>query len=320
MKKILVTGCAGFIGSQFVKKIINKYKVYGIDNFDTYYSINLKKKRIFDLKKNKNFIFKKIDITNFKKLENLINKKNFEYVFHFAAQAGVRYSIINPKKYTLTNITGTINLLDCLKNKKVKKIFLSSSSSVYGENKKFPLIEKENLSPINHYAYTKVINEQTGKYYSESFNLNIYMLRFFTVYGKWGRPDMFLFKLFKSAIKKNFFELNNNGNHERDFTYVEDVCEILLKVMKKKINKKYDVYNICSNNPVNIRKIISYLKNNVNLNLYIKNISRNKLDVLKTHGSNDKILNLVGSFKFTKYQDVIEDIYKWYKSNKIYRF
>ena len=320
MKKILITGCAGFIGSQFTKKVVKNYKVIGIDNFDPYYSTKLKKKRIQDLKKNKNFTFKNLDITNFKKLDDIIRKHNFEYVFHFAAQAGVRYSVINPNKYTHTNIVGTINLLDCFKNKKLKKIFLASSSSVYGESKRFPLKETEKLFPINHYAYTKLINEETGKYYSKNFNKNIYMLRFFTVYGKWGRPDMFLFKLFKSIFKKNYFDLNNRGNHERDFTYIDDVCEILLRIMKKKINKKYDIYNICSNNPVNIRKIILYLQDQVGLNLKINNISKNKLDVLKTHGSNKKIVNFIGFKKFTKYQDVIGNIFEWYKSNKIYKF
>jgi UDP-glucuronate 4-epimerase len=320
MQKILITGCAGFIGSQFAKKLIKNYKVTGIDNFDPYYSISLKKKRIKDLNKNINFFFKNIDITDIKKLNNFIQKQTFKYVFHFAAQAGVRYSVINPNKYTSTNIVGTINLLDCLKDKKPTKIFLASSSSVYGENNKFPLKESEKLSPINHYAYTKLINEETGKYYSKNFKMSVYMLRFFTVYGKWGRPDMFLFKLFKSVFEKDFFKLNNSGHHERDFTYIDDACEILFRLMKKKIKKKYDLYNICSSNPTNIKKIIYYLEDKVGLNLKIKNISRNKLDVLKTHGSNKKVTNLIGFKKFTKYQDVIENIFKWYKSNKIYKF
>tara|TARA_B100000963_G_scaffold1809_3_gene1393 strand:- start:36398 stop:37363 length:966 start_codon:yes stop_codon:yes gene_type:complete len=319
-KKILITGCAGFIGSQFALRSLKKYDVIGIDNFDNYYSVSFKKKRVSILQKKKNFKFYKVDIRDFARLNNVIKKYKINYVFHFAAQAGVRYSKINPEKYTTTNIIGTINLLNSLKSKKVDKIFLSSSSSVYGENKKFPLNEKEKLSPINHYAFTKQVNELTGEIFSKNYNQRIYMLRFFTVYGKWGRPDMFFFKLFKSVFEKKYFKLNNNGNHDRDFTHIDDVCEILIKLMNQKINRKFGVFNICSNNPVNIKKIINYLKKKVNVKLKIKNTSRNKLDVKKTHGSNIKVLNLVGSKKFKRYEESIKDIFDWYKSNKIYKF
>ena len=320
-KKILITGCAGFIGSQFALKSLKKnFRVIGIDNLDNYYSTSLKKKRVFILKKSKNFKFYKIDIRNFKKLDNIIKNNHIDYVFHFAAQAGVRYSKIDPKKYTTTNIFGTLNLLNSLKSKKVKKIFLASSSSVYGDCKKFPLKENIKLKPINHYAFTKKINEDMGYSFSKIYNLNIYMLRFFTIYGKWGRPDMFIFKLFKSIFSKQKFKLNNSGDHERDFTYIDDGCEILLKLMKKKIKKKYDIFNICSNNPINIKKIVQFVNSKISSDIKIKNIPRNILDVKKTHGSNTKILRLVGRKKFTDYKLVIKDIFDWYKENKIYRY
>ena len=158
-----------------------------------------------------------------------------------------------------------------------------------------------------------------GYTFSKLFNLNIYMLRFFTVYGKWGRPDMFFFKIFKSIFTKKNFKLNNNGNHDRDFTYVDDSCDILLKLMNKKIKKRYDIYNICSNNPVNIKKIINFIKLNIAKDLKIVNTSRNMLDVKKTHGSNLKVLKLIGSKKFVKYQNVVKEIFDWYKQNKIYK-
>ena len=155
-KNILITGCAGFIGSQFALKSLNKkFKVIGIDNYDNYYSIPLKKKRITLLKKKKNFKFYKIDIRNFQKLNKIIKKSQIDYVFHFAAQAGVRYSKVDPKKYTTTNIIGTLNLLNSLKSKKIDNIFLASSSSVYGDCNKFPLKENILLRPINHYAIQK---------------------------------------------------------------------------------------------------------------------------------------------------------------------
>ena len=316
-KKILITGCAGFIGSQFAKKCSKKYYVIGIDNLDNYYSVAYKKMRISEIKKNKNFKFFKLDIRKQKKLSKLISKHKFSYVFHFAAQAGVRYSKIDPQKYTNTNIIGTLNLLNVLKNKKIDKIFLASSSSVYGESKKFPLKENIKLKPINHYAYTKKINEDMGYSFSKIYDMNIYMLRFFTVYGQWGRPDMFFFKLFKSIFKKHKFKLNNSGNHERDFTFIDDNCEILLNLINKKIKNKFDIFNICSNNPVNIKKIIKFIKKNVTKELNIENTPRNILDVKKTHGSNSKLLKVIGKKKFTKYQDVVNKVFNWYKEYKI---
>ena len=319
MDKILITGCAGFIGSQFSKKALKNYNVVGIDNLDNYYSTKLKIKRLKELKKNKRFIFFKIDIQNKKKLENVIKKNKFKYVFHFAAQAGVRYSIINPEKYTLTNILGTINLLNSLRHKNVKKIFLSSSSSVYGEQKKFPLAENMEIKPINHYAFTKKVNEITGKYFSDLNNMNIYILRFFTVYGQWGRPDMFFFKLFKSFHSKKKFKLNNNGNHERDLTHIDDVCEILFRLIKAKIKKKFDIFNICSNKPVNIKKIVNFINSNL-FKINIQNEPRNILDVRKTHGNNKKVLKIVNYKKFHNYKDALIRLYDWYSKNKIYKY
>ena len=318
MKKILITGVGGFIGSQLSIKLLKNYKVIGIDNLDNYYSVKLKKLRIKILKKHSNFKFYKIDIRNIKSLNNIISKNNFDYVFHFAAQAGVRYSVIKPNKYTTTNIFGTLNLLNLLKNKKIKKIFLASSSSVYGDMKKFPTKETDKLNPKNHYANTKKINEYTGYYFSKVYNLNIYMLRLFTVYGPYGRPDMFLMKLFKSIYTKDKFYLNNNGNHERDFTYIYDVVHILTKLMKIKIKKKYDIFNICSNKPLNISKLIKHINSKI-VKVKYTNISKNPLDVNKTHGSNNKVTKLINYKKFTDSKIGIKKLFEWYNVNEIYK-
>ena len=318
MKKILITGVGGFIGSQLSIKLLKNYKVIGIDNLDNYYSVKLKKLRIKILKKHSNFKFYKIDIRNIKSLNNIISKNNFDYVFHFAAQAGVRYSVIKPNKYTTTNIFGTLNLLNSLKNKKIKKIFLASSSSVYGDMKKFPTKETDKLNPKNHYANTKKINEYTGYYYSKVYNLNIYMLRLFTVYGPYGRPDMFLMKLFKSIYTKDKFYLNNNGNHERDFTYIYDVVHILTKLMKIKIKKKYDIFNICSNKPLNISKLLKHINSKI-VKVKYTNISKNPLDVNKTHGSNNKVTKLINYKKFTDAKIGIKKLFEWYNDNEIYK-
>ena len=318
MKKILITGVGGFIGSQLSIKLLKNYKVIGIDNLDNYYSVKLKKLRIKILKKHSNFKFYKIDIRNIKSLNNIISKNNFDYVFHFAAQAGVRYSVIKPNKYTTTNIFGTLNLLNLLKNKKIKKIFLASSSSVYGDMKKFPTKETDKLNPKNHYANTKKINEYTGYYFSKVYNLNIYMLRLFTVYGPYGRPDMFLMKLFKSIYTKDKFYLNNNGNHERDFTYIYDVVHILTKLMKIKIKKKYDIFNICSNKPLNISKLLKHINSKI-VKVKYTNISKNPLDVNKTHGSNNKVTKLINYKKFTDAKIGIKKLFEWYNDNEIYK-
>tara|TARA_B100000989_G_scaffold298168_1_gene286408 strand:+ start:11127 stop:12092 length:966 start_codon:yes stop_codon:yes gene_type:complete len=313
-KKILITGVVGFIGFSLAIKLLNeKHSVTGIDNFDDYYSIKLKKKRLNHLKKYKEFNFKKFDIINLNSFKCL-NKYEFDHIFHFAAQAGVRYSAINPDKYIRTNILGTINLFKFASKKKIKSTFFASSSSVYGDSKKFPLKENNNLYPKNIYATSKVVNEISAKSFSKKFNMKIYGLRFFTIYGEWGRPDMLLFKIFKCALTNRKLELNNSGNHYRDFTYINDVVEILYLLMKKKKNKYYDIYNICSNKPQNINKIISFFKTYLS-NLKILNIPKNKLDVLKTHGDNKKIIKFLKFKKFTKFESAFIRTFMWYKIN-----
>ena len=205
--KFLITGVAGFIGYSTAYRLLKDgHSIDGIDNMDNYYSINYKKKRLKNLYTFKNFKYYYVDISDQKEINTFLKKKKFDYIIHLAAQAGVRYSKINPSKYIKTNMLGFFNILEASKNKKVKKILYASSSSVYGENNKFPLNEKETLSPKSIYAITKQNNEQMADYYSREYKKNIIGLRFFTIYGEWGRPDMFLFKLFKSiCLKKKIF-------------------------------------------------------------------------------------------------------------------
>ena len=254
--KILITGTAGFIGYSLAKELLKnkKNKIHGIDNFDSYYSINLKKKRISELKKNINYKFYKIDITTHKLIDFLKNKK-FDQVFHFAAQAGVRYSLINPKKYIDVNLNGFINLLENLVVNKPKKFFYASSSSVYGDAKSFPLSEDSVLEPKNIYGYTKKLNEEIADYYSKYFKINCIGMRFFTVFGEWGRPDMFILKLLSYHSIKKTFELNNNGDHYRDFTSIKDVLNIF-KILIKKRTQNHQIFNICSNRPILVSKLL----------------------------------------------------------------
>ena len=316
--KIFITGVAGFIGFSLANSFLNKgYRVYGIDNFDQYYSIKIKKKRLNILKKYKNFAFNKVDILNYAKLFNIINNKKIDVIIHLAAQTGVRYSIINPNKYLDVNISGFMNLIKAIKNKKIIKFIYASSSSVYGDSKKFPLKENDNLNPKNIYGLSKKINEEIANLKQYNFKINFIGLRFFTIFGEWGRPDMFMFKLFKAFFLKKTFYLNNYGNHIRDFTYIGDVKKIVEKLINKKISGHH-IFNVCSNKPQNILKIVQkftkYNKTKVEM------ISINKADVLKTHGNNYKIKKFIKYKKFSNFDLLFTKTFEWYKKNKIYKF
>jgi UDP-glucuronate 4-epimerase len=313
---ILITGVAGFIGFNLAESLSKSHKVFGIDSYDNYYSIKLKRKRINELKKNKKFFFEKIDVNNVNTLHHFLKNKKIQIIYHLAAQAGVRYSYQNPAKYVNNNILGFYNIIQIAKKIGVQKIIYASSSSVYGDSKKFPLKEKQKLYPKNIYAVSKMLNEQTAELYSKITNINFIGLRFFTVYGEWGRPDMFLFKLFKCSVKKTVFELNNSGNHKRDFTYIEDV----VKIMKKVINiKKYRhlIFNVCSNTPVSIQDIIEKFSKKEYLKF--KNIKKHKADILITHGCNSKIRKMSNFLEFSPFYEKLWKTYNWYVKNKIYK-
>ncbi len=315
--KILVTGAAGFIGTNISMHFLNKKNtIYGIDNYDDFNSIKLKKFRIKQLKKNKKFYFKKIDITNRNALFNFVKNKKINMIIHMAAQAGVRYSIINPKKYINVNLNGFMNVIFAAKKNNINKIIYASSSSVYGDSKNFPSKETHKLNQKNIYAVTKMLNEKMAETYSKITHIKFVGLRFFTIYGEFGRPDMFLFKLFKSSFTNREFQINNFGNHLRDFTYVRDACEIVFKLSLKK-TKKNEVYNVCSNKPENILKISKYFNNKYPVK--IKLINKHKADILKTHGDNKKLKKTISFSKFKKIKNQIFKVYNWYKSNKIYK-
>ncbi len=314
--KILITGSAGFIGfsmcEYFLKK---KYSVTGIDNFDDYYSVKLKKKRINILKKHKNFIFFDIDLMDKLQIKKILNKNNFTFIFHFAAQAGVRYSQKNPQKYINSNIISFINLMENIKSRKLKKFFYASSSSVYGNSKKFPCNESQELKPINIYSKSKKFNEKIASYYSKKYRITMIGLRFFTIFGEWGRPDMLLIKMFEAIRNNEKLQINNYGNHSRDFTYIGDVKKIFDKLLNKRIIG-HKIFNICSSKPL---KILNICKNFKNKNLKIKKIAKHSADVLKTYGDNKKIKNLT-SIKFVNQMKEINKLYNWYNKTNMYRY
>jgi len=317
--KILITGVAGFIGFNFAKNLLEKkqYNIIGLDNLNDYYDVNLKKKRINQLIKSKKFRFYKINIKDRLKINKIFKYNKIDFVFHFAAQAGVRYSIDHPRKYIESNIIGFYNLIENIRNYKIKRLFYASSSSVYGENKNFPLNEKENIFPKNIYGLSKKVNEEIGLIFNKYYKVKLIGLRFFTVYGEWGRPDMMMIKFIDSYYKKKTFNLNNYGNHVRDFTYIGDVVTILNQLLKNQNKiKDFEIFNICSNNPLNLKQIISFMKKN-NITPKIKKVTLQKADILKTHGDNSKLLKHIKFTKFSNWKESLKKTIVWYQKNMI---
>jgi UDP-glucuronate 4-epimerase len=316
MNKVLVTGSAGFIGYHLCKKLLDKkFIVYGIDNLNDYYSKKLKNKRNLELKKYKNFKFYKLDLKQ-KKIVKIFNKKQIDFIFHLSAQPGVRFSITDPQKYIDDNIVAFSNILEICKKNKPKTFYFASSSSVYGDVNKFPIKETNKLNPKNVYGLTKKFNEELAKFYSEIYKIPMIGLRFFTVYGPWGRPDMLTLKLLESIKKKKTFFVNNFGKHQRDFTYIDDVIEILFELLKNhKQTDKFDYFNISSNKPIDLMKAINYL---VSKKKYkkLKKITLQKADVLKTHGCNKKILKIVKFKNFTNIFSGFDQTIRWFDKIK----
>ncbi|MFL1994907.1 NAD-dependent epimerase [Lysinibacillus irui] len=275
--KILVTGAAGFIGSHLSKNLLEKgYTVIGIDNMNDYYEVTLKQSRLGFLE-NTNFFFEKTDLEDQKKIKEIFNKYSPDVVVNLAAQAGVRYSIENPKAYIDSNIVGFANILEECRQHKVEQLIYASSSSVYGANESYPFSVHDNIDhPLSLYAATKKANELMAHTYSNLFNLPTTGLRFFTVYGPWGRPDMALFKFTKNIIENKPIDVYNNGDMLRDFTYVDDIVEAITRLVQKPAqpNKEwsgkkpdpatsfapYKVYNIGNNSPVKLLDFIDAIE------------------------------------------------------------
>ena len=314
--KILLTGAAGFIGFHLASELLKqKHSIIGLDNLNSYYSVKYKKHRIEILKKNKNFNFKKIDLKNKKKLSLLFETSKPECVLHLASQPGIMYSFKNPSTYISNNILATKNLILASINYKVKKFYFTSSSSVYGNKKKFPIKENSKLKPINLYAKTK---KQCEIMIIKSFKktkIDTKIFRPFTVYGTYARPDMIFLTYLKKSLENKSFYLFNNGNYMRDFTYVTDVAKILTKFLRVGIMKK-KVFNICSAKPIKIKKIIPIINKYSKQKCKIILKPYRKGEMIKTYGDNNKIKKIVNFKKFTNINAGIKKTIKWYLSFK----
>ena len=331
--KILVTGAAGFIGYHLVKTLIkDNHEVIGLDNINDYYSTNLKFDRLKELGINKdsakdflslsgsnlfqNFKFIRMNLEDRENLPKLFKDQKFDVVCNLAAQAGVRYSIENPETYIDSNIVGFLNILECCRNHNIKKLVYASSSSVYGDNKKTPFEETDNTDkPISLYAASKKSNELMAHTYSHLFKLNTIGLRFFTVYGSWGRPDM-AYYLFADAITKDkAIKVFNNGDLSRDFTHIEDIVigvkSVLLSDSSTK--KLYELYNIGNNKPVVLTKFIETIEKYLGKKSIKKMLPMQDGDVKKTWASISKITKDYNFQNKVSLDKGIEEFINWYK-------
>ena len=310
---ILITGLAGFIGSNTAKKLLERGdNIIGIDNFNDYYDPTLKEKRISDFLAGHDFKLYRIDIADKKSLKQVFEENKIDKICHLAAQAGVRYSLTNPDIYLHSNIIGTTNLLELAKDYKIKDFVFASSSSVYGGNKNFPFSETDNVDhPISLYAATKKSNELQAHVYHHLYGLNCFGLRFFTVYGPWGRPDMALFKFTKAIIAGETIDVFNNGRHKRDFTYIDDIVDGILASLDK--CSGYEIFNLGNNQPVELEHFISLIENKLGKKA-IKNYLPLQIgDVPETYANIDKAKKILGYESRNSIEDGIEKFLIWYK-------
>ena len=327
--KILITGSSGFIGFHLSKKLLDKgHRVYGYDSMNNYYDVRLKKARYNILKKYKNFSFTKNKLENKNSLEKVFKKFKPSIVIHLAAQAGVRYSIEKPRVYLDSNITGSYNIIEVSKKFNVKHLIMASSSSVYGANKRIPFKETDKTeTQLSIYAATKKSNESMAHSYSNIWKVPITMLRFFTVYGPWGRPDMALFKFTKGILANKKIDIYNNGKMYRDFTYIDDIVDgIRLLINKIPNHKNFGKYNndsLSSVAPFRILNIGNTKK--VFLLDFIKEIEKilgkkairnymplQKGDVKQTLSNTNLLKKLTGYNPKTDYKSGIKKFLNWY--------
>ncbi len=330
MNQILVTGCAGFIGFHVAKRLLdNDYDVVGVDNVNDYYDVGLKESRLELLEGFEKFEFYRISLEDGEVIKEIFHKHRFEYVIHLAAQAGVRYSLVNPRAYIDANIVGFLNILEGCRSVKAKHLIYASSSSVYGGNKETPFKTSHNVDhPVSLYAATKKANELMAHTYSHLYQIPTTGLRFFTVYGPWGRPDMALFLFTKAILDDEPIQVFNYGKMVRDFTYIDDIAEAVIRLILfiPKPNDQWDdgcdcstsfapykVYNIGNNQPIQLETFIDVLEDMLHKNAIREYLPIQPGDVMKTFSD---VRDLERDIEFkpkTKVEDGIEAFVKWYR-------
>jgi UDP-glucuronate 4-epimerase len=330
--RILVTGAAGFIGFHLSKRLLEAgHQVIGLDNLNDYYDVGLKESRLQILKALNGFSFQKIDLKDKPGIDLLFAKSKFDYVVNLAAQAGVRYSITNPYVYIESNVTGFLNVLEACRNNPVKHLIYASSSSVYGANKKMPFSAHDNVDhPLALYAASKKSNELMAHAYSNLYAIPTTGLRFFTVYGPYGRPDMALFIFAKAILEGKPIDVFNYGKMKRDFTYVDDIVEGIVRLIPNppKGNAQwsglapdpassfapYKIYNIGNNNPVELLRYIEVLEDKIGKKAIKNLLPLQEGDVPETFANVDDLMNDVGFKPSTPIETGIGNFVDWYKT------
>ena len=318
--KILVTGCAGFIGMHTSQYLLNQgNEVVGIDNLNDYYSPQLKLDRLKQIQNLKGFSFQKMDIVDADGINKLFIENAFDRVVHLAAQAGVRYSIINPKAYIDSNITGFFNILEACRHNKIEHLVYASSSSVYGQNTKLPYSESDQVDhPVSLYAATKKSNELMAHSYSHLYGFASTGLRFFTVYGPWGRPDMSPYIFIKAILEGKPIQLFNYGDMSRDFTYVDDIVRGVVEVVSKPASKEKDgslhrVFNIGNHQPVSLTEYVRTMERIAGVPAIVELAALQPGDVLSTY-ADTRLIESVANFKPSTSLDYgLENFVRWYK-------
>ncbi len=330
-KRVLVTGAAGFIGFHLSKRLLEEgYTVIGVDNLNPYYDVRLKEDRLSLLQPFEQFGFVNLDLSERKTMQELFQENEFDVVVNLAAQAGVRYSLKNPYAYIDSNIVGFVNLLECCRHAKVKHLVYASSSSVYGANTKMPFAVHDNVDhPLSLYAASKKSNELMAHTYSHLFGLPCTGLRFFTVYGPWGRPDMALFLFTRSILDGKPIQVFNHGKMKRDFTYIDDIVEGVVRVMGKRPapdprwsgddpdpGTSYApcrIYNIGNNNPVKLMDFIADIEDALGQKAQKEFLDLQPGDVVATYADIDDLMEAVGFKPRTPLAVGIGRFVEWYK-------
>ena len=332
MGKILVTGVAGFIGFYLTKKLLARgEEIVGIDNINDYYDVTLKKDRLAQLEGQTDFQFHKLDLADRQGMAKLFADLQPEKVVHLAAQAGVRYSLEDPHAYVDSNLVGTMNILEGCRHSEVQHLVFASSSSVYGANTKKPFSVHDNVDhPVSLYAATKKSNELMAHCYSHLYNLPVTGLRFFTVYGPWGRPDMALFIFTKAILAGNPIDVFNYGQMRRDFTYIDDIVEGVIRVLDKNPEPNpewsgfhpdpgtsyapYKIYNIGNNHPVELLHFIEVLEQALGKKAQKNLLPMQAGDVMETYADIDDLERDTGFKPKTPIEVGIPQFVDWYRS------
>ena len=321
MKKILITGVAGFIGYHLADKLLSKnYQIIGIDNLNDYYDPILKQDRLNNLKKFSNFEFHKIDFIQNNELTSIFNNNQFNQVIHLGAQAGVRYSITNPQFYIDTNITGFLNILENCNNYNVENIIYASSSSIYGDNNDLLFSENDKTEKqISMYGVSKKTNELMAHTYSNLYGLKTIGLRFFTVYGPWGRPDMALYIFTKAIIENKNIDLFNKGSHTRSFTYISDIVEPIYRLIKinennQKILSNNNIFNIGGTEQVKLLRFIDIIEDYLGKKAKIKLKPMQQGDIQDTNADITKLKKITDYKPQVDIEEGIKKFIDWYRA------